>query len=836
LHTFKYSAIKRASLGRKSICLLQYIHHTASKLTVLQEYCSQASPGLFPGFFCSPTSLFENRGIMDFTKEVFDLSVKSDEEAASLFQQHQIGLTVSEGRQLQEKILQRPPSLAELILFSIEGSEHCSYKSSRPYLKQFITEGEDVVLGAKEDAGVIRVARDYSGQGYCVVMSHESHNHPSQVVPYEGAATGVGGNVRDVCCMGAEVIALADDLRFGSVSSPHTKRLLEEVVSGIRGYANPIGVPSLAGGIQFDPGYQENCLVTVVGLGLLREDRIIHSYAPKDSAGFDLILVGKPTDNSGFGGASFASFELEEEKHEMNKGAVQEPNAFLGRHMIQASVDLFEKIAQADALEKVGFKDLGAGGISCASVELADTGGYGARIDIDRVHTSMEGLPAHVILCAETQERYMWVCDPSLTPMILDHYNRIYALPEVSRGACAQVIGTVTEEPQYVVHAHGEVIVDAPAREVTKGFLYHREVGRLQPAQSLQLTSEEPEDYRRMLLELLSHENIASQHGVFDTYDKQVQGRSLIEAGDSDAGVLTPFNSSDYPPEIRSVGITLTTDQNPRINAIDPALGGALAVVESVTNTLAAGAVPAAVSDCLCYGNPEKPDQMAQFAAGCSSVAETAGKLQIPVIAGNVSLYNESKQGAIPPSPMIACLGRLEHAEYALTSHFKAPGSAVYFLPCRSRPGMQGSIYSEIIGETGGELPDYDLSLIQRWGEVIRKASEQGSIAACHDLSEGGIAAAVCEMSFKNTVGCTIEADYGKRPDCFLFGEGPGFIAEIPAENAEAFLDLCRTAELSPERIGTTTEAPTICFSRLCSLPVEEAREAWYDGMERRLL
>ncbi len=283
----------------------------------------------------------------------FDLKELHDGQIKELLNSHQIGLTVAEARKLQFEILGRAPTLTELILFGIEGSEHCSYKSSRPYLKLFTTEGPDVILGAKEDAGVIRVATDQQGTGYAIVMSHESHNHPSQLVPYEGAATGVGGNVRDVCCMGAQVIAQADDLRFGSVDIPKNKWIYEGVVSGIAGYGNPIGVPSIAGGLQFDKGYDDNCLVTVVSLGVVAEDAIIHSYAPKHAAGHDLILVGKPTDNSGFGGASFASFELEADKQEQNKGAVQEPNAFLGRHMIKASNELFKRLKAIDAIDRV---------------------------------------------------------------------------------------------------------------------------------------------------------------------------------------------------------------------------------------------------------------------------------------------------------------------------------------------------------------------------------------------------------------------------------------------------------------------------------------------------
>ena len=352
---------------------------------------------------------------MDFTKEIIDLSGLDDNQIKSKLSELNIALTPEEGKKIQNEMLGRPPSLAELVLFSIQGSEHCSYKSSRNHLKQFITKGPDVVLGAKEDAGVVAITTDKKGHRWCVVMSHESHNHPSQIVPYEGAATGVGGNVRDVMCMGAEVIACSDSFRFGEIDSNKTKWIHDGVVAGVAGYGNPLGIPNIGGDIYYDSGYNDNCLVTLVTLGIVREDHIVHSYAPKKSNGYDLILLGKPTDNSGFGGASFASLELEEEKKEQNKGAVQEPNAFLERHLLKSTYSLFKYLQKNNLCEKVGFKDLGAGGVACASVELAETSGYGSEVWLDKVHIGMNDLHPSVYLCSETQERFMWVSPPELT-------------------------------------------------------------------------------------------------------------------------------------------------------------------------------------------------------------------------------------------------------------------------------------------------------------------------------------------------------------------------------------------------------------------------------------
>jgi phosphoribosylformylglycinamidine synthase len=564
---------------------------------------------------------------MAFTKEIVDFSNLSRDEIRERLSELNIPLTVDEALKIQNDMLGRAPSLAELVLFSIEGSEHCSYKSSRNHLKQFITDGPDVILGATEDAGVVAVASDKEGHRYCVVISHESHNHPSQIVPYEGAATGIGGNVRDVLCMGAEVIALADGLRFGDIKSSKSLWIQEGVVDGIAGYGNPLGIPNIGGDLYYDKGYNENCLVTIVTLGIVREDEILHSYAPKNAAGHDIILVGKPTDNSGFGGASFASLELEEGKKEQNKGAVQEPNAFLERHILKASYSLFKLLREKDLIDKVGFKDLGAGGVACASVELAETSGYGAEIWLDKVHKSMDNLHPSVILCSETQERFMWISPPDITPLILNHYNKVFDFPGVSALARAGIIGKIRADKQYIVHNNGEEIVNTPATEVTRGFIYDRPVKK--PENNFyEPQIPEPKYYNNVLLDLLAHENIASRAAIFETYDKQVQGRTKIEAGQADAGVLAPFNSDRYPKEIRNIGLALSTDHNPRYGKIAPYWTAVNAVAESMRNVAAVGAIPIAMTDCLCFGNPEKPEQMWEFAEAARGVAEACKNIQ----------------------------------------------------------------------------------------------------------------------------------------------------------------------------------------------------------------
>lgn len=481
---------------------------------------------------------------------VVDFSTFSDDDTLHFLRTHRIKLTRDEVLTIQESLLQRPPTFAELVLWSIQGSEHCSYKSSRVHLKSFVTDGPHVILGAKEDAGIVAVAKDHAGLRYGLVVSHESHNHPSQIVPYEGAATGVGGNIRDVCCMGAHVIAVADSLRFGDLNEAHTHWIHRGVVSGIAGYGNPIGIPNLAGDVYYHSGYNDNCLVTVVTLGIVREDHVIHSYAPEHADNHVFILVGKPTDNSGFGGASFASCALDSAST-LNKGAIQEPNAFLQRHLLKANYALFDILRTENLLDQVGFKDLGAGGIACASVELAEAGGFGADINLDLVPVADASLPPEVVLCAETQERFMWVVPEALAERILKHYNETFALPTVSHQARAAVIGRIRTDGQYVVKAKGQAIVDAKAEAITKGIVYQRPYHARTEEKYTEPTLTEPTDYQAILLALLAHHNIASRAPILETYDKQVQGRTVLEAGRADAGVLQPFNDDSYPEEIQ---------------------------------------------------------------------------------------------------------------------------------------------------------------------------------------------------------------------------------------------------------------------------------------------
>lgn len=774
--------------------------------------------------------------------DCIDFSNLSREAVQALLQEYRVGLTVDEALTIQHSLLKRPPTLAELILWSIQGSEHCSYKSTRKHLSGFMTDGPHVILGPKEDAGIVSVATDDQGRRYGVVISHESHNHPSQIVPFEGAATGVGGNVRDVCCMGAEVIAVADSLRFGDINRPKTHWIHDGVVSGIAGYGNPLGVPNLAGDVYYDDGYNENCLVTVVTLGVLREDHVIHSYAPKGADDYVFILVGKPTDNSGFGGASFASTTLTEEQQEQNKGAVQEPNAFLQRHILKANYALFKVLREKNLLDKVGFKDLGAGGIACASVELAEAGGYGAEIELESVPTGMDGLLPAVVLCSETQERFMWVVPPALADSILHHYNETFALPLVSNGARAAIVGKIRTDGRYVVRYHGKEIVNAKAHDITKGILYDR------PHQPKTTTHAEPTikapaDFNKTLLQLLAHENIASRLPIYEMYDKQVQGRTVIEAGWADAGVMQPFNEEKYPEEIRQTGVALSLDHNPRYNKVDAYWGAVNAVVESVRNVVAVGAAPLAITDCLCFGNPEKPEQMGEFVDAVRGIADACGAVQLkefpeftlPVVAGNVSLYNESEQGSIPPSPMISCLGAMPDVSLALSYDLKQPGSTLMMVGER-KDECGGSVYYQLHNELGSQIPKPDLALFAREVHAVQAAIQSQLVLAAHDISEGGIAVALAEMSFKRAIGVKVSVPGELAVEKRLFGETGGFVLEVRRDNVKAIQELFAQHQVPLAVLGETTKDAVLAINEVIKLPVSDAKLAWENGLRERLL
>ena len=782
---------------------------------------------------------------------------KSDDEVRAVLTKYGIGLTVSEARKVEDEILGRAPTVTEAIAWGIEGSEHCSYKSSKKYLKTFPTEAPNVILGPSEDAGIVSFAYE-NGERFGVVIAHESHNHPSQIVPYEGAATGVGGIVRDVVCMGARVIAIADPLRFGSLREITSRWVYDGVTAGIGGYGNPIGVPTLAGDVYANESFNGNTLVNVVALGVVRESEIIHSYAPEEAAEheYDYILVGKATDASGMGGASFASVGLDTGDVEANKASVQEPNAFLKRHLMVSTYDLFARLKDKHLLDKVGFKDLGGGGLLCASVEMAEHYGHGAKIDLSKVSVSVEGLPAPVTLCAETQERFLWVCDPSITQMILEHYNNVWALPKVARGAGARVVGTVTEG-NYKVESGEGVEVDAPARAVTEGLSYDRPV-RERLLELDEPAIEVPYDLSLSLLTVLGSPQVASRAPVYEQYDKQVQGQVILEAGQADAGVMLPFVYERASDEVKRIGLALSVDGNPRYGRISAYWQGANAVVEAMRNVAAVGATPWALTDCLNYGNPEVPEDMWDFVQGVRGVGDAARGVHlkgyddspVPIVSGNVSFYNESRsmegeRRSVDPSAIVSCVGRLTDGRKAITHQFKQQGSSVIMVGER-KDELGGSAYYETHGELGARVPMPDFAAVKREIYAVIDVIDEGLAYACHDISDGGLGVALSEMCFGGSglgrVGAAIDLgvlDSMLLDDIVLFSETGGFVMEIAPEHQTRVVSILEQYGVYYRVIGRTTGDGVLDIRKggvpLVNVSVSEMASVWLKGLRERV-
>ena len=809
----------------------------------------------------------------------------TDDEVKKALTDNKIGLTVEEARKVQE-MLGRPPTVTEAVIWGIQGSEHCSYKSSRRFLKGFTTTGKNVILGPKEDSGIIAITDGPKGKRWGLVVSHESHNHPSQVVPYEGAATGVGGCVRDVLCMGARVIGSMDSLRLGDLKTDESRAIASEVIRGVAGYGNALGIPNLGGDTIFDEAYNNSCLVNVVSLGIIREDEIIHSYVQKEAAkvGYDIIIVGKATDKSGFGGAAFASVTMEEDDKEANAGAVQEPNPFLERHLLASSYALFDWIIREDKLDQVSFKDLGAGGNVCASVEQVAPLGYGAVVDLDQVHTAMQNLPPQVIACAETQERFCWICHPSLSEHILHHYNVVWDLPSVAEGARASVVGKVTGDGIYTLLHKGEVVCSAKSQDITSGLQYVR------PTKAPVQTFTEPKitcagasitvgtssfTIADVFSALIAHPTHASKSRVFRHYDKNILGNSVIEPGEADATVIAPLTDlqsyeidgahpgwiEDLRPAGRKVGVALACGGNGRYGRVSPYLQGVNAVAENVRNLASVGAYPRAITDCLNYGNPEIPEHLWALEQGVLGISTSAKALgfddeAIPVISGNVSLYNATKDGPVDPTANICLIGTMPDASKSVDMRIKSAGSKLYLVGDRKDECGASAYYSILENLTGSptnallgaNVPDPDFALTLRESKAVADAVRLGLVSSAHDISEGGLLLAVFEMmqpvrGIGGGIGVHLDLSDLRtdlRTDVLLFSETGGFVVEVPEENVSAFEKHCKKTLVSCTCIGTTTAEPLLYVDRdrteLLSEELSVLHSLWSSALDRAIM
>jgi phosphoribosylformylglycinamidine synthase len=761
-----------------------------------------------------------------------------------------IGLSTREVKRIR-RLLGRDPTLVELHVFDAEWNEHCSYKSSKATLKRFLPiTGPNVIQGPEEDAGIIELDR-VDGVRWGLVIAHESHNHPSQILPIEGAATGIGGVVRDVDCMGARVIGVADPLRFGDPWGPNKERVrwvANGVVRGIWEYANALGVPNLGGDVYFDSSFDNNCLVNVVAIGIVREDEVVHSRIPEEARDmeYEFILVGKPTDASGFGGASFASTLLDTEEEQIEAVQVHDPflkNVLLMR---KANEDVLKR---ARALGyTIGFKDLGGGGLACASSEMGKAGGFGLEIDLDLVHKYPHDLPPEVIVCSETQERYLLVVPKAFTKEVLKIYNERWDLPGIYEGAGARVIGRVKDNKRYILRYMGEVVCDLPIDEVAGGISIRR---RSRPISNRleEPVFEEPRDLGEVILRILESPNQSSREWIYRYYDTEVGGNAFIRPGEADASVITPlleFGSR--------VGVALSCDGNPFYGKIDPYWAGVAAVAEAMRNVAAVGAVPSCLTDCLNYGNPETPESFWQFEEGVRGLSDAAKNLwfkgrpgvAIPVISGNVSFYNESVEGgAIPPSPIICCVGILQDYSRAITMRLKEPGSLIYLVGQRRDELGGGAYYREIIGRLGANLPKVDFPSHRGMIYGVIDSISAGDILSCHDISDGGMVVSLVEMMLaQKGGGLGVEVEIQRiggrlRKDKKLFSESGGFLMEVRPSSSRRVEKVFSSYGVKGELIGQVTKEPSLLIKDegkvVLRLKDEELWQRWGKGLLRAM-
>ncbi|WP_342023069.1 phosphoribosylformylglycinamidine synthase subunit PurL [Arthrobacter citreus] len=729
----------------------------------------------------------------------------------------ELGLKEDEFNRVVE-ILGRRPTAAELAMYSVMWSEHCSYKSSKVHLKQFgdkVTEKmkEHLLVGIGENAGVVDI-----GDGWAVTFKVESHNHPSFVEPYQGAATGVGGIVRDIISMGARPVAVMDPLRFGAIDHPDTARLVHGIVSGIGGYGNSLGLPNIGGELVFDSVYQGNPLVNALAVGVMRHEDI--RLANASGTGNKVVLFGARTGGDGIGGASVLASESFDSTKPSKRPAVQVGDPFAEKVLIECCLELFK----ASVVE--GIQDLGAAGISCATSELASNGDGGMHVELTNVLLRDPTLTPGEILMSESQERMMAV----VTPENVEAFEAIMAKWNVEYSWLGEVTGT----GRLVIDWAGETIVDVDPKTVAhEGPVYNRPFHRPEGQDKLQADSfaeTRPfgsEAVKKTILELMASPNMCDKSWVTNQFDRYVQGNTALAMPD-DAGVIRV-------DETTGLGVAISTDANGRYAYLDPYEGAKLALAESYRNVATSGATPLAVSDCLNFGSPEDPEVMWQFAEAVRGLADGCQELGIPVTGGNVSLYNQTGGVAIHPTPVVGVLGVFDDVARRTPSGWREDGQAIYLMGV-TKDELDGSEFANLRGHLGGRPPAVDLQREKLLGELLVNASRDGMIDAAHDLSEGGLAAALSEMALRFGVGARIGLDEVCERDgvdlfTLLFSETQSRALVSVARSEEVrFKDMCGARGYAHMRIGVVdTEIGALDFQGHFSLPLSELKEA-YEG------
>lgn len=728
---------------------------------------------------------------------------------------YEMGIKDEEYASIKE-ILGREPNVTELGMFAAMWSEHCGYKHSRALLSRLPTEGPRVIQGPGENAGIVDIGCDLA-----VVLKMESHNHPSAIEPYQGAATGVGGILRDIFTMGARPIAVLDSLRFGPLENDRVKYLFDGVVAGISGYGNCVGVPTVAGEVYFDDAYTGNPLVNVMCVGILEKRMITRGGA--FGVGNPVIVVGSKTGRDGIHGATFASFELDSRSEE-RRPAVQVGDPFTEKLLIEASLEL---IARGCV---VGIQDMGAAGITSSASEMAARAGTGIDLDVSLVPRREEGMTPFEVMLSESQERMLVVVEKGRE----EEAYRIFS----KWGLDATVVGHVTDDGLLTVRENGRVVAQIPAKALADAPKYHprsERPGWLSELHSWDpMTVEEPFDLNRAALEVLSSPSIASKEWVYRQYDHTVQINTAVVPGKADAAVLRIKGTE--------LGLAMTTDANGRYVYLDPRAGAAIAVAEAARNIACVGAEPIAITDCLNFGNPEKPAVFWQFEEAINGITEACRALGIPVVSGNVSFYNESEGKAIYPTPVIGMVGLLEDVRRHLTQSFKRAGDAIVLLG-EDRYEMGGSEYmARVHGVVAGKPPAIDLDFERRLGMFLRRSCERGLLASAHDVSEGGILVALAECCIGDStmmgeeLGARVTLEGGPRPDFALFSESQGrVIVSLPKEKLPELRALAGEYAVPCREIGTVggTALDIDASGTRVRLSLEDIRNAWCNSIER---
>lgn len=703
-------------------------------------------------------------------------------------------------------ILGREPNYVELGMYSVMWSEHCSYKNSKTVLRTFPTKGTRVLQGPGENAGIVDI-----GDGLAVCFKIESHNHPSAIEPYQGAATGVGGIIRDIFTMGARPIASLNSLRFGTLDDPRVRYIFSGVVSGIAGYGNCIGIPTVAGEVYFDPCYQGNPLVNAMCVGLLEVDKIKRGRAA--GIGNPVILVGARTGRDGMHGVTFASEELSEASEE-KRPAVQVGDPFMEKLLLEACLEL----SYSD--DVVGIQDLGGAGLTCATSEMASRAGTGLEIELDRVPCREDGMTPYEIMISESQERMLMVVLPGKEAKVHQVFKRW--------GLTSTTIGRVTEDGILRVRLGGKVVAELPARSLAEDAPVYcpafQEPAYLKTAAVLDLKLIPiVEDAGLALTELLAAPNIAGKEWIWQQYDYMVRTSTVVLPG-SDAAVLRIRGTKK--------GLAMAVDGNARYTYLDPYTGGKIAVAEAARNVVCSGGEPLAVTDCLNFGNPEKPEIFWQFRQAVEGMSEACLALNIPVIGGNVSFYNETNGEAIYPTPTVGVVGLLESVEQRCTQEFKDQGDLVVLLGDTFDELGASEFLAVVHGKAQGAPPVLDLKLEKAVQKAVLLAIRQNLLNSAHDLSEGGLAVALAECTFGQNIGATVElSSGGLRLDSLLFGETQSrVVVSLPESKLDLLLELAMHENVPASVIGQTGgDRLAVCVDghEAINLPVNRMKEAW---------